>query len=92
MLRCNKTSKSRRRLGNCVLDGIALCGANRRTGDRWGEAGLSRPQRRMDNGLAMVNVGSPVDRTQVVLGRPGDNLARQGGGANGQGKMEQDHA
>jgi hypothetical protein len=46
----------------------------------------------MDNGLAMVNVGDAVDKTQVVLGRPGDNLAQQGGGADGQGKMEHDHA
>jgi len=74
------------------LDRVALCCANRRTGRRWGEARLSRRQRRMDNGLAMVNVGNAIDKAQVVLGRPGDNLAQQGGGADGQGKMEQDHA
>jgi len=41
-------------------------------------------QRRMDNGAAMVK----LDKGEVKLERPGDNLAQQGGGADGQGKME----
>jgi hypothetical protein len=42
----------------------------------------------MDNGAVMVKLG----KNQGQRVRLGDNLARQGGGADGQGKMERRHA
>jgi hypothetical protein len=76
-----KGRNSIRRLGNCQLEvGKTKTRPRRLLG--------ARVQRRMDNAAAMVKLGK--NRGQMV--RLGDNLARQGGGADGQGKMERRHA